>query len=75
MESINFLQSKIEPCVFTKGKLIVAIFVDDTLTTGPSKEIQVFREDLHKRFKISKEGGKCKNYQERMEFVYIKIII
>ena len=42
MESINFLQSKIEPCVFTKGKLIVAIFVDDTLTTGPSKEIQVF---------------------------------
>ena len=60
--SIKFVQSKVEPCVFTRGKLITAIFVDDTLTTGPANDIQEFRKALHAKFKISKDGGICKNF-------------
>ena len=60
--SIDFVQSKVEPCVFTKEKLIIAIFVDDTLSTGPAKDIQQFRTALHAKFKISKKGGKCSNF-------------
>ena len=60
--SIGFTQSKVEPCVFTRGKLIVAIFVDDTLSTGPDNEIQEFRKALHAKFKVSKEGGICKQF-------------
>ena len=51
--SINFIQSKVEPCVFTREKLIVAIFVDDTLSTGPEKDIQEFRKALHEKFQLS----------------------
>jgi hypothetical protein len=60
--SIDFVQSKVEPCVFIKEKLIIAIFVDDTLSTGPANDIQQFRKALHAKFKISKDGGKCRNF-------------
>ena len=55
--SINFVQSQV-----TKEKLIIAIFVDDTLSTGPANDIQQFRTALHAKFKISKDGGKCRNF-------------
>jgi hypothetical protein len=62
LTSIGFTQSIVEPCVFIKEKLIVAIFVDDTLSTGPIQEIQKFRTKLHEKFKISKNGGICKKF-------------
>jgi hypothetical protein len=60
--SNGFSQSQTEPCVFVKNKLIVAIFVDDTLSTGPKNDIHDFRKMLHGRFKMSKNGGECKKF-------------
>jgi hypothetical protein len=73
--SLSFKKSAIEPCVFVK-KLIVSIFVDDTLSTGPPDMIKEFRKTLHSKFRISTDGGKCKQFlsirfQQNQDGIYL----
>ena len=66
--SLGFKQNQADACTFFKldaqGKLeiVIAIFVDDTMTTGKQKAIDEFRAAFKKRFKLSEKGGICKHF-------------
>ena len=38
LSSIGFVQSKIDPCVFYKGRIIYVLYTDDTILAGPNKK-------------------------------------
>ena len=66
--SLGFKQNPADPCTFfklnteSKLELVLALFVDDTLTTGEEKLIQEFRTAFRKRFRVSDKGGICKHF-------------
>lgn len=66
--SIGFKQNPADPCTFLKlnelGKLelVLALFVDDILSTGNPQSINDFREQFKKRFRVSDKGGVCKHF-------------
>ena len=52
----GFSQSPVEPCIFNKDSLIVALYVDDTLSTGEEEAVLEFREKLQGKFKCGSGG-------------------
>jgi hypothetical protein len=66
--SLNFIQNQAEPCVFYKLskenglELLLALFVDDILTTGCQDKIAEFRNEFKTRFRMSEKGGLCKHF-------------
>ena len=66
--SLKFHQNPADPCTFFKldkaGKLkiVLALFVDDTLTTGEKEVVHEFREEFRNRFRVSEKGGICKHF-------------
>jgi hypothetical protein len=61
MLELGLTQSQVEPCLFYKDDLFVAVHVDDTMSTGKKHIVDEFRAKLKKRFK-SGEGGKANYY-------------
>jgi hypothetical protein len=57
----NFNQSQVEPCLFFKEGIFVALYVDDTLSTGNAVKVAEFRTALQNRFKCG-SGGLVKLY-------------
>ena len=56
----GFTQLRKEPCLFInkETKVIVGVYVDDILTTGPNKEvIDEFRQALYKEYNMTKDNG------------------
>lgn len=79
---LGFTQNQADPCTFFKlsdvGELeiVLALFVDDTLTTGNEKSVQNFRKEFRNRFRVSEKGGICKHFlsirfSDDEEFVYM----
>ena len=66
--SLGFHQNPADPCTFFKLDkekeldIVLALFVDDTLTTGKETSIQEFRHQFRKRFRVSDKGGICKHF-------------
>ena len=62
IKKLGFTQSKVDPCVFYKTdekgglKVLCALFVDDTLITGPPSELQNFYEEMGKHFNVERLG-------------------
>lgn len=80
--SLGFKQNQADACTFFKvdvqGKLeiVIAVFVDDIMTTGKQEAIDEFREVFKKRFKVSEKGGICKHFlsirfTEDDEYIYL----
>jgi hypothetical protein len=50
----GFIQSQTDPCVFWKGMVILVIYTDDTIVTGPCNEdVQTAVRDIGKKFNIT----------------------
>ena len=57
VDELKFQQSKIDECVFYKGKSIILIYVDDVVLVGPDdQEIDHIVETMAGAFKITDEG-------------------
>ena len=56
--SIEFKQSKIDPCLFYKGNLLFILYVDDTVCLTPKEEDvkQVFVDLQSKEYVLTYEG-------------------
>jgi hypothetical protein len=63
LEAIGLTQSLADPCIWYKHDkdnrliLIVAVYVDDCIIAGPKTEVDIFKEDVQKRFKITDLGS------------------
>ncbi len=54
---LNFIQSKLEECVFYYRTTIFLVYTDDTILIGPNtKEIEKIIKMLSKNFKIEDQG-------------------
>jgi hypothetical protein len=66
--SQDFKQNPADPCVFfkldidSKLEIVLALFVDDTMTTGKESAVLTFRENFKRKFKVSEKGGICKHF-------------
>ena len=58
IDNLAFTQSKMDECVFYKGRTIYALFTDDSILAGPDKEkIDQIIVDLKKaKLDITEEG-------------------
>ena len=57
LEAIDFIQSKVDECVFYKGKTILLVYVDDAILCGPSSEdIDAIIASLKNSFDVTDEG-------------------
>jgi Reverse transcriptase (RNA-dependent DNA polymerase) len=58
VEEVGFTQSKIDECVFYKGKVMYVLYTDDSILAGPDKaEIDKVIEDIRKaKLDITVEG-------------------
>jgi hypothetical protein len=53
----GFFQSKVDECVFYKGKIILLVYVDDAILCGPSsKDIDDIIASLKKGFDVTDEA-------------------
>jgi len=61
LESIGFHQSKIDECIFYRGKTIYVLYTDDSILAGPDEqEIEEILEDMKKaKLDITVEGDIC----------------
>jgi hypothetical protein len=47
LKKIGFVQSRINPCIFTRGKTLYALYTDNSILASPSeKEINKIMEDM-----------------------------
>jgi hypothetical protein len=57
LQDRDFIQSKVDECVFYKGKTILLVYVDDAIFCGPSsKDIDDIITSLKKDFNVTDEG-------------------
>jgi hypothetical protein len=61
IEELGLIQMKSDPCIFTKKEgnklvLLLALYVDDTLCTGPRKWVEWAYEQIETKYKIEKLG-------------------
>jgi hypothetical protein len=68
IRDVGFVQSKVDECIFYKGKVIYVLYTDDSILTGPDKkEIDQVVEAIKKaKLKITVEG-------EVTDFLGVKI--
>ena len=53
-KQVGFHQSKYDPCILWKGEVIIVIYTDDTIVTGPNdKQVDEEIERIGKYFKIT----------------------
>ena len=80
--SEGFTQNQADPCTFFKLskeqelQIVLALFVDDTMSTGDEQAVQEFRQKFRKRFRVSDKGGICKHYlairfSEDEDYIYL----
>jgi hypothetical protein len=54
VKEIGFKQSKVDLCVFYRGKTLYVLYTDDSLLAGPdSKEIQKVIDELQSKAKLA----------------------
>jgi hypothetical protein len=57
LTELGYVASKIDPCVYYKGKTVFMVYVDDGIFAGPDKqEINGLLAQLTKKFTITDEG-------------------
>ena len=58
VKKVGFTQSKVDECIFYKGKVVYVLYTDDSILTGPNKqEIEQVIKDIEKaKLKITSEG-------------------
>jgi flagellar biosynthesis regulator FlbT len=58
IEEVRFVQSKVDECVFYKGKVMYVLYMDDSVLAGPNrKEIEAVIEDIKRaKLDITVEG-------------------
>lgn len=58
IRSIGFVMSEYDNCLWfnTTTKVMVAIYVDDLLVTGPQDEINIFKDQMKKEFEMVDSG-------------------
>lgn len=67
LKSIGFVQSKIDECVFYKGKIVYVLYTDDSILAGPdAKELDRTIEKMRKVLDLTVEG-------ELSDFLGVKI--
>jgi Reverse transcriptase (RNA-dependent DNA polymerase) len=55
-KKLGFTQSNYDPCVFWRGKVILVIYTDDTIVTGPNiEEVEKAIKDIANEFVITTE--------------------
>jgi hypothetical protein len=65
---LGFQANPADPCTYFKlnstGNLeiVLALFVDDILSTGEENAILKFRKEFKTRFRVSEKGGICKHF-------------
>ena len=66
LEELGFVPSKIDPCVYMKGKTVLVCYVDDCLILSPTKEeSKKTMQDISKQFRImddTSDSGTIKAY-------------
>jgi len=56
----EFKISSVNPCLFTKGKILLILHVDDTVIISPDKEaIKQVVQSLEQGFALTDEGPIC----------------
>ena len=66
-KEIKYIQSRIDPCILYKRNekqeicLMIAVYVDNILMVGESKNIKIFKEQFRKTYK-SIDLGKLKRH-------------
>ena len=54
LTEIGFVQSQIDPCIFWRGLVILVIYTDDTIVTGPnSSDVSKAVTDIGEKFNIT----------------------
>jgi hypothetical protein len=54
LQQIKFKQSENDPCIFWRGSVLIVIYTDDTIVTGPNEtDIDKAITDIGKRFEIT----------------------
>lgn len=62
LEASRLVQSLADPCIWYKHDekgsllLVIAVYVDDCIITGKKADIEAFKADIQRRFKISDLG-------------------
>ena len=58
VEEVGFTQSKIDECIFYKGKMVYILYTDDSILAGPDeKEIhQIIKDIKRAKLDITIEG-------------------
>jgi Reverse transcriptase (RNA-dependent DNA polymerase) len=68
LKDIGFVQSQMDPCVFWRGVVILVIYMDDTIVTGPQDaDVQMAVSDIGNKFNITSKP-------EVDDFLGVKII-
>lgn len=53
---IDFTQTKNDPCIFFRGSVIIVIYTDDTIVTGPlENDVDAAITDIGREFKITSQ--------------------
>ncbi len=66
LRSVGFDALQADPCVFRRGQLFVAVYVDDVLACGPTALVHEFMGELTAAFK-------CRYYREARTFLGCEI--
>jgi len=63
LKKIGFVQSRINPCIFTRGKTLYALYTDNSILASPSeKEINKIMEDMQAIGLGITDEGDVKNF-------------
>ena len=59
VNELRFVQSKIDGCLFYRGKVMYALYTSDLILAGPNKqEIEEIIQEMRKhKLNITNEGG------------------
>jgi hypothetical protein len=64
----GFLQSQVDPCLFTKGSIVLVLYVDDACLLSPSKKaIDDLIKSLSETFTLTDKGD-LRDYLERRAY-------
>jgi Reverse transcriptase (RNA-dependent DNA polymerase) len=77
---LKFQQSQSDPCIFWRNNVILVIYTDDTIVTGPNaSEVQQAIDDIGNKFKITSQpkvddflGVKIIRHQETGQIEFIQ---
>jgi hypothetical protein len=56
LKPLGFIPSTADQCIFINGDILLAIYVDDLVLVGPSKEVMKIKQQLMEKFEMRDLG-------------------